>query len=148
MEDRQETIRGESAKKQALLAVAVVDELAAYSPVHPTRGLAKIVDFEIGPIFAETVRQHTVSRGLATEIYYGLSNCVDRTNCLNAYLFSCRILYLHLDGTIRMFCIKLQDANKVRFASQAIERNRKLAAGAQFIIERRFRGVMLRVCTR
>src|SRR5437763_17075828 len=67
-QNSQEAIRCECAKKQALLALAVINELASDSEMHSARRAVEIVDDQVGPILAKTVGEDPIVRRRSAKV--------------------------------------------------------------------------------
>ena len=144
MHQGQKPAGSQRAKKQALLALPVVDELAPYATMHPAGRLPEIENLEVRPIFAKTVGKDPVGRCAATQIHERLTDCLHAADCLYSDRFPCAVVYLHLDGAIGSSVVKLHDVNQTGFARQFAAGHCQLAARAEPIAE----GGLSRLATR
>src|SRR5579863_9477730 len=97
MNNGQEALGSECPKKQALLALPVVDKLAAYRAVHALRSFPQIVNLQWGPVFAEAVGKHPVGALHTTQIDDCASVSLHAADTLDGYGIVRVILYFGFD---------------------------------------------------
>src|SRR5580704_3841236 len=73
----QQFVGSERADEKTLLALAVVNHLAADGAMHALRRFTEIVELHRRPVFAEAVRDYSVGGGRATEIQQRVAHSID-----------------------------------------------------------------------
>ena len=135
MEQGQKSIGGQRADEKTLLGLPVVDELASGAAMYPAGRLPQIVDLQLGPVFAETVRQDSIGEWMPTQIEYRLPDCLQASDRLHRYVLTSLVLDCHLDSGVRTLVINLRDINQICFAFESRARNGYRTAGAEIIGE-------------
>src|SRR5271156_1019569 len=116
--------------------------------MHSAGRSPEVVESQVRPIFAETVREHPVGRLTAMQIYDRLTDGLHTPNSLHSYFSSRTVLQFYLDGTVRTLFVELKHINKIGFAIQSTAGDRDLLAGAETIFEGRLRGLVPRIIAR
>src|ERR1700722_10759789 len=145
MNDGQEAVRSESPKEQALLALPVVDELAAHGPGHYIGSFSQIVNLQRRPVLTEAVRKNSVGALQASEIDDFVSDGLDASDTLDGYRIGAVVLYLSLDDTKSSRIVDLNCVCKISELRKSGGSDCNFGAASESILKVRLSYLMLRV---
>src|ERR1700683_2987371 len=148
MDDGEEAVGGENPQKQALLAIPVVDKLAAYGAVHALRSLSQIVNLQRRPVFAEAVGENTVSGLGGTEIDDLVSDRLDASDALDCQRLARVILHFGFYRAERPSLIDRQTVRKIGELRESGRSDGNFLAVSESVVNIRLRYFVLRVICR
>src|ERR1700674_730342 len=116
--------------------------------MHSAGSLPEIVDDQVGPIFAKTIREHSLIQWTPAQVKNRLSRRLNTTNCLHRRSLASSVPHPHLNGAVGIFDVKLHDIDKIGSVAESAAGDRQLSTGPKRIVELRFGNRMRGITTR